>query len=192
MMQSVLPHPPTLDAAEVDRIRKLSEYVARNGAEFEMKVKLKEIGNSAFSFLDSNENPAGYQFYMWLLFCAKHYYTDQQVDQIIVQHSISIGTASTLGLIDLTQEDYSFCMNLLTKNTGSKECIKEIRNWFLLRAHSAAAISFLFIDYMRSLNASHPENSEQSLFKNMLHSVYAINDIMFNSSVARSEGPYTR
>ena len=77
-------------------------------------------------------------------------------------------------------------------NTGSKDCIKEIRNWFLARAHSATAISFLFIDYMRNINAKHAESPEQSLFKNMLHTVYAINDIMFNSSVARSEGPYTR
>ena len=195
MIQSVLPYPQTSDIEESNRIRKLSEYVARNGPEFEMKVKVKEAGNIAFSFLDPNENSAGNQFYNWLLFCAKHFYTCQQVEQIEAQHCSSIRAASSSGLIDLTQEDYSYCTSLLTKNTGSKECIKELRNWFLARSHSASAISFLLIDYMNHLNISQMGNSEghgPGLFKNMLHTLYAINDIMFNSAAATSEGPYTR
>ena len=198
MIQSVLPSLQTSNIEETNRIRKLSEYVARNGPEFEMKVKAKEAGNVAFSFLDPNENPAGNQFYMWLQFCAKRNYTSQQVEQIEAQHCLSIRAASSSGLIDLSQEDYSYCMSLLTKNTGSKECIKEIRNWFLARSHSASAISFLFIDFLKHLNKTHQENSEteqgseQGLFKSMLHTVYAINDIMFNSAIATSEGPYTR
>jgi hypothetical protein len=59
MIQSVLPHPPLNDVEEINRIKKLSEYVARNGPEFEEKVRLKEVGNSAFSFLTASENPAG-------------------------------------------------------------------------------------------------------------------------------------
>lgn len=191
MIQSVFPHPPVGDAEEINRIRKLAEYVARNGPEFEIKVKQKEAGNIAFSFLDPNENPSGNHFYMWLLFCAMHFYTSQQVEQIESQHCLSIGAASASGLIDLSQADYSHYMGLLSKNSGSKECIKELRNWFLSRSHSASAISFLFLDHMKNLIATRQQN-EQGLFKSMLHTVYAINDIMFNSAAARSEGPYTR
>lgn len=83
-------------------------------------------------------------------------------------------------------------MNLLTKNTGSKECIKEIRNWFLMRSHSAVAISFLIIDYMKNMHILYSTNNEQGLFKAMLHTLYSVNDVMFNAGSARTEGPYTR
>jgi hypothetical protein len=192
MIQSVLPYPPTEDVDEVNRIKKLSEYVARNGPEFEAKVKEKEVGNSAFSFLSANDNFKGHQFYMWLLFCAKHFYTQEQVEQIELEHVHRIGEASVLGAVDLTQEDYSYFLNILAKNSGSKESIKELRNWFLGRSHSAASIIFLFVDHMKNLCLSHINNPEQGLFKNMLHTVYAINDIMFNSAAACTEGPYTR
>lgn len=59
MIQSVLPHPPVGDTEENARVKKLTEYVARNGPEFELKVKEKEASNPAVSFLNPNENPAG-------------------------------------------------------------------------------------------------------------------------------------
>jgi hypothetical protein len=192
MIQSVLPHPAVGDADSVNRIRKLAEYVARNGPEFEIKVKEKEAGNAAFSFLDPLIDLLGNQYYSWLLFCAKHYYTAEQVEQIETQHCSRMRSASLSGMVDLTQEDYTFYMTLLSKNTGSKEFIKEARNWFLTRSHSASAISFLFIDHMKNLCANFVPNQESGLFKSMLHAVYAINDIMFNSAAANSEGPYTR
>lgn len=192
MIQSVLPHPPVGDADTVNRIRKLAEYVARNGPEFEIKVKEKEAGNAAFSFLDPLVDFSGNQFYSWLLFCAKHFYTAEQVEQIEAQHCTRIRPASISGTIDLTQEDYTFYITLLSKNTGSKEFIKEARNWFLTRSHSASAVSFLFIDHMKSLYTTFSQQQEPGLFKSMLHGVYAINDIMFNSAAANSDGPYTR
>jgi hypothetical protein len=116
--------------------------------------------------------------------------------QIESDHCQRIQEAASMGLLDLTQDDYSYYMNLLYKNTGSKECIKELRNWFLMRSHSAVAISFLLLEYMKNLNINHISNFQENqglgLFKPMLHTVYAINDIMFNSSLARTEGPYTR
>lgn len=192
MIQSTLPHPPVGDADSVNRICKLAEYVARNGPEFEIKVKEKEAGNAAFSFLDPHVDLLGNQYYSWLLFCAKHFYTAEQVEQIETQHCSRIRSASLSGMIDLTQEDYTFYMTLLSKNTGSKEFIKEARNWFLTRSHSASAVSFLFIDHMKNLCATFVQTQESGLFKSMLHAVYAINDIMFNSAAATSEGPYTR
>lgn len=192
MIQSVLPHPPVGDVDMVNRIRKLTEYVSRNGPQFEIKVKEKEAGNVAFSFLDPNVNPSGHHFYSWQLFCAKHFYTTEQIEQIEAEHRLRIGPSSARGAIDLSQEDYSFYMSLLLKNTGSKECIKELRNWFLARSHSAFSIGFLFIDHMMNLISTFAQNKEPGLFKCMLSTVYAINDIMFNSAAANSDGPYTR
>lgn len=190
-MQSVLPHPPVGDLEAVNRIRKLAEYVARNGPEFESKVKEKEAGNTAFSFLDKEINAPGNRFYCWLLFCAKHFYSQDQVETIEIQHSLRIGQASATGSIDLTEEDDASFRLLLAKNTGSKECIKELRNWFISHSHSASAISFLFIEHMKNLNAANVNSQEAGIFKSMLHTVYAINDIMFNSAAANSDGPYT-
>jgi Surp module/CID domain len=191
MIESVIPHPPVGDLDTVNRIRKLAEYVARNGPEFELKVKEKEAGNVAFSFLDRDLNPPGNRFYSWLLFCAKHFYTLDQVDAIETQHSLRIGQASVTGSLDLTEEDDAFFRSLLIKNTGSKECIKELRNWFISHSHSASAISFLFIEHMKNLNATCANSQDAGLFKSMLHTVYSINDIMFNSAGANSDGPYT-
>jgi hypothetical protein len=75
MIQSVLPHPPLNDVEEINRIKKLSEYVARNGPEFEEKVRLKEVGNSAFSFLTASENPAGIYSHAYIhIFAYIHMY----------------------------------------------------------------------------------------------------------------------
>ena len=192
MIQSVIPCSSLGDPEKVNRIRKLAEYVARNGPEFEVKVKEKESDNVLFSFLDPVVDNPGNLLYSWQLFCAKHFYTTEQIENIEAQHCTRLRPASLTGCIELSSEDYSSYMSLLAKNTGSKELIKEIRNWFLARSHSASAISFLIIDYMTGLSITFATNQEPGLFKSMLHTVYAINDIMFNSAAATSEGPYTR
>ena len=65
-----IPCPPPEEATLADTIKKMVAYVARNGPDFEEKVKLKEANNPMFSFLYDTTSDT-YGFYRWQLFCAK-------------------------------------------------------------------------------------------------------------------------
>ena len=75
---NVIPYPTPEDEDLLSRITKLATYVARNGTEFEDRVKDKERSNPLFEFL-FNENFDGFFFYQWKLFCQNNQYTDDQV-----------------------------------------------------------------------------------------------------------------
>ena len=78
---------------------------------------------------------------------------------------------------------------MLRSNTGSKDSIINIRRWVLKRAHSIVAIGILFESYAKSVCAVSADSEVD--FLRLLHLVYVINDILFNSKSASTSGPYT-
>eukprot|EP01038_Epipyxis_sp_PR26KG_P007897 gene7897-10719_t len=179
------PMPITLhDAEAVDRIRKLSSYVARNGKEFEEKVRVKEANNDHFNFLN-NSSSEEYQYYQWILHCIR-YQPPLSTDQIKIiedTHATNLKEYSIKGSVDLTMEDKLELQNLLASNTGSKDCIKSLRRWILDRSHSIIAIILIIKKFIQSCSS----------FNIMLYTIYAINDIFYNTSTtATTRGPYTR
>lgn len=57
------------DAGLEQRITKLTEFVARNGSQFEEMMRQKQNGNPEFAFLFGGE---GSPFYRWKLYCTAH------------------------------------------------------------------------------------------------------------------------
>ena len=201
-MQSALPYPPPkvvpgeatgTEDNEIIRIRKLVEYVVRNGPDFEEKVRQKEANNPKFSFLQSESNPAGYLYYRWFLFCGKHFYTPEQIEQIEYHHCLRILPVARLGQLEMTQEDYQQCHVLLANNNGTKDMIKAIRSWTIARAHSITAIAFAFLDFIVAQRHTVTQQGipPDKVFQKLLHTVYVLNDVVFNHAQARTEGPYT-
>jgi hypothetical protein len=125
-----------------DRIKKLVPYVARNGKEFEDKVKQKEGENSLFNFLylsgyascgdiDNgninssncilNKSNEGYWYYKWMLYCVQKGLSPSDVQNIEKKH-IEYLKADILrnpGFLDLIDEDKAELKYWLPKNTGS-------------------------------------------------------------------------
>lgn len=93
------------------------------------------------------------------------------------------------GSIDLTAEDKTYLYEMLGSNTGSKDNIASIRRWAMKRAHSIVAVGFIFESFARSV-CSRSVDSDAD-FHRVLHLVYVINDIFFNSKNASTAGPYT-
>ena len=167
------------------RIKKLVGYVCRNGVDFENMVKQKESGNVKFDFLRDGE---GADYYKWQLFCGRRHYTEDTINRIESRHRDRI-IGLPPGYLDLSQEDRDALRNFLETNTGSKECVKMIRKWILERAHSMIAIGAQLRYFVSSQLA--PQPSEE-VFTKLLHTVYIVNDVLFNRSSVTMKGPYTR
>lgn len=188
LLKPAVPHPPPADAEETDTIKKLANYVARNGEAFEEKVRQNKAGDPKFNFLSVEANTLGFHFYQWELFCSKHQYTQDQVTQIEDNFRNQISNIQP-GCIDLTPDDSAALISLLRQNSGSKDSIKSLRRWLLERAHSLSASTALMYNYCKSLQLS---GASKESFTGTLHTIYVINDILFNGSGATTAGPYTR
>jgi hypothetical protein len=189
MEKICVPAPAPSDAEECIAIDKLVEYVSRNGVAFEEKVKLNEVANPKFSFLYEEQNQAGYSYYQWRLFCVRRRYTPDQVHAIENVHTAKL-EACQPGYMSLLDSDTSALSTLLTNNNGSKDTVKSFRKWILTRAHSLAAIAFEFMGFL-DMFAATQQGAGAVIYQKVLHSIYIINDVLFNGSNATTLGPYT-
>ena len=160
-MEKILPFPAPLlllsavaDSSEsrednhlslCDRIRKLAPYVARNGKEFEDKVKQKEGENPLFNFLNLsgyaifggiesnngilNKANEGYWYYKWMLYCAQKGLSNSDIQNVEKKHVefLKSEILQNSGFLDLIDEDKAELQYWLPKNTGSKDFIKALR-----------------------------------------------------------------
>lgn len=180
----VIPSLPPEEPEVLERIKKLVAYVARNGEQFEVKVREKEANNPHFSFL-TDATSEQHHYYKWMLFIAVHHYTEDQVRQMESKHNHKIEWR-TPGSLDLTPADEQQFRSQLLANNGSKDAIKSIRKWVLDRAHSMIKIGRVFRNYSNDLTRL-PNSYSQ-----LLHAAYVVNDLFYNCKGARILGPYTR
>eukprot|EP01041_Mallomonas_annulata_P000253 gene252-467_t len=176
-----VPAPEPADNEDASRIRKLANYVVKNGPNFEDIVRNKEKDNIKFSFLNGGNYS---QYYKWILFCLRQSYSDNQI-KAVEDEFRNIITDSTPGSIDLTNEDKLKLVNLLQHNNGSKESIRETRKWIIERSHSCTAIILQIKSYIKNIVPG------PGIFQHVLHTIYVLNDILFNQSSAKMRGPYT-
>lgn len=229
VMENVFPFPaPTLlsavaDSSEnnkednnlslCDRIKKLAPYVARNGKEFEDKVKQKEGENPLFNFLylsgyaifgsiessgilsKANE---GYWYYKWMLYCAQKGLSSSDIQNVEKKHIeyLKSEILQNPGFLDLIDEDKAELQFWLPKNTGSKDFIKALRKWILDRSHSIRAIGNGFCQFIKEISSTVESKSNStdilSVFNKILHSIYVLNDVLYNCKGATTMGPYTK
>ena len=184
-MKYAIPYPKPLDSEELATIHKFIEYVLRNGEIFELKIKEKERDNPKFNFLFSSKNEAGNGYYQWILFCKQNLLTEDNI-LWIENHYRHLMSTCLPGTIDLTFDDRAILVSLLAQNNGSKESIKSIRKWILARAHSFSSIVQVVAEILRQ------ESTESNSFSKFLHTIYVLNDVLFNGSDASTQGVYTR
>jgi len=198
-MAAPVPFPPPKPASadgeddEATRIRRHVEEMLRqgaNGAAYEERLRKQEVASPKYLFLDPMINAAGHGYYRWRLFCERQGYTAEQVRGVEAEHSQRLRPAAVHGTIDLTADDRARCLHMLQRNTGTKDAIKELRTFVLQRAHSAVAVGAALLAFTASerANAAAPERA----FRKLLHTLYVINDVVFNHSNATTDGPYTK
>jgi hypothetical protein len=186
-MTSVIPAPAPPSEELATRIKKLATYVARNGIEFEHKVREKEGKNPQFQFLFDNSSE-GHLYYKWMVYCTQHLYADDQIRCMEDNHAHRIEWRAPSGTLQLTIHDEADLQTLLQKNNGSKEAIKSTRKWILDRAHSIVHIGLVFCHFADQ----HARDNGSSAYSQLLHTAYIMNDVLYNAKLARSSGPYTR
>ena len=227
-MEKILPFPAPLlsavaDSSEsrednhlsfCDRIRKLAPYVARNGKEFEDKVKQKEGENPLFNFLNLsgyaifggiesnngilNKANEGYWYYKWMLYCAQKGLSTSDIQNVEKKHVefLKSEILQNSGFLDLIDEDKAELQYWLPKNTGSKDFIKALRKWILDRSHSIRAIGNCFCQFIKEISSTVESKSNAadilSVFNKILHSIYVLNDVLYNCKGSTATGPYTK
>lgn len=180
----IVPYPPPADAEDCKRITALAAYVAKNGTDIEKAVLQKEQNNPKFSFLSGGEY-AG--FYRWSIFVAKRNYTDEVINRLLAHHTERLQSTAA-GYLDLLVEDRRVLENMLINNSGSKEGIKTIRCWITERSHSMAIIADIIAAHVRCLAQTRAPATSTKI----LHTIYLINDVFFNSAGLSQFGPYTQ
>ena len=199
-----------------DRIKKLVPYVARNGKEFEDKVKQKEGENSQFNFFYLsgyasygdiengsncilNKSNEGYWYYKWMLYCVQKGLSSSDIQNIEKKHIeyLKADIIRNPGFLDLIDEDKVELQYWLPKNTGSKDFIKALRKWILDRSHSIRAIGIYFCHFINDLSSTVLSTNSAaadilSAFNKILHSIYVLNDVLYNCNGASAMGPYTK
>lgn len=183
----VIPASAPADEELAARIKKLATYVARNGIEFERKIREKEGNNPQFQFLFDSSGD-GYLYYRWVLFCTENQYTDAQVKCMEDNHSHRIEWRAPSGVLQLTQSDELDLQTLLENNIGTKDSIKALRKWTLDRSHSVVHIGLKFSQFADRL----AQENGSAAHTRLLHTAYVLNDILYNAKSARPAGPYTR
>lgn len=184
MEVQIVPYPPPTDPEDRKRITALAAYVAKNGADIEKAVLQKEQNNPKFNFLRGGEY-AG--FYQWSIFVSKQNYTDEVVNRLLTQHAERLQNTAA-GYLDLLVEDRRVLENMLINNNGSKDGIKTIRCWITDRAHSMAVIADVIAAHVRCLAQTRAPATSTKI----LHTIYLINDVFFNSAGLSQFGPYTQ
>ena len=195
---TAIPCPVLKDGSEDlnDRIKKMVGYVARNGSDFERKVREKEENNPLFDFL-RNKASDGYFYYTWFLFCTKNQYADEQIKSIEEAHVAKLKSCSP-GSMELTEDDREEMKTKLIANTGTKDSIKALRKYLIERAHSFIAIGIAIKEYVLDLAKPLTEGGNAdpdpttTKFTAVLHTIYAINDVLYNKAGATTNGPYTK
>mmetsp|Transcript_15933 Transcript_15933/g.26690 ORF Transcript_15933/g.26690 Transcript_15933/m.26690 type:complete len:559 (+) Transcript_15933:175-1851(+) len=190
--QDCIPAMKPSQEEDLNRIEKLVAYIIRNGLSFQDMIKNKEKDNPQFSFLFDGKDTA---YYQWRLLCTLREYSDRNILQIKQQHASRLLTLPT-GALSLISSDKNVLRRLLQNNTGSKECIRALREFIIARAHSGAAVGIELKLYAGQLVSPSIETDPEmttnvSIFTKLLHLIYVINDVLFNRATATFCGPYT-
>lgn len=206
----VFPYPPPEDDTELtDRIQKLATYVARNGKEFEAKVKEKEQSNPQFSFL-ADTSCEGYLYYQWHLFCLTHQYTPEQIEGMSSKHKSKLLGLLPKGVMELSTQDSTQLLTMLQSSNGSKDTIKTARKWIVDRCQCIVNIGVIIRKYVISVAARSQQRSSSSSsslgtttdadgvggsiqadnsFSQILFTIYILNDLFYNTRLIKV-GPF--
>ena len=205
----VFPYPPPEDDSELtDRIQKLATYVARNGKEFESKVKEKEQSNPQFSFL-ADTSSVGYLYYQWYLFCLIHQYTPEQIEGMDSKHKSKLLGLLPKGVMELSIQDSTQLLTMLQSSNGSKDTIKTARKWIVDRCQCIVNIGVIIRKYVISVSARSQQkasssstgtttdaadgvggsNQADNSFSQILFTIYILNDLFYNTRLIKV-GPF--
>lgn len=186
---SVVPYGAPKDAELAERVRLIAQQVYQVGHHIESSLLVTPQGE----FLQDHTCDA-YRYYTWILYALKEGISLERLADLERLHVNRIAPIGRRGGLKLTSSDQFDLLLKLQTNTGSKESIKAIRKWVLDRAHSIICISSMIKDYVDKVVtscAASGVNNITMVFDKVLYTLYAVNDILFNSKDVSSIGVYT-
>ncbi|BDA50806.1 probable calcium homeostasis endoplasmic reticulum protein at N-terminal half [Coccomyxa sp. Obi] len=164
------------DDALAQRISKLAQFAARNGPNFVELMRTKQAGNSEYDFLNGG---TGSDYWRWTLYCTLY---NLPVDQPIVPQSFGTQPTSAQQLpaliASLPLEVSSGFSQVLAALTGSKDSIRQSKDWFIACALHAAGMAAMMADHV----------SKAASYDQQLHVLYLANDVLLKGQTQRGEG----
>lgn len=122
-------------------------------------------------------------YYNWLLFCQDNHISDEHRKYLESSHKQRLSSVAA-GFLDLSDEDIQDLQRKLNENAGSRDDVKSLRKWVLERSHSIVAIAREIKNFIKSAVLMNREDT-------ILHTLYTVNDVLYNMKDATSIGPYT-
>ena len=128
--QGYVPRPtaPPSDPEVASTIKKLAEYVHKNGADFERMMKEKQTENTKFSFLFGGD---GHDYYCWCKHCAAMNITAAQVAAQVAVHLAQQPPPAPIPT--LTDAHKAELRGMLSALSGTKDNIKTGQKWMMER-----------------------------------------------------------
>jgi hypothetical protein len=131
--------------------------------------------------------PLHKNYIYWLQYCeSQGCWSIHHVRQIEDNHRRNLLDAPP-GFIGLLDSDKDYLLQLLHQNDGSEVSIRSIRDWCLKYAHSMHAIIVILTRFVQLCI----QTNHGTLPAQLIHTLYAINDLLFRREEAYNKGPYT-
>lgn len=143
---------------------------------------------------EERDDPAFAEFeysclYQWKKFCIIQKWNAAECSSILERQKQYV-LGQVPGCLDMLQRDRLRIRKLLQGVNGSKEIVRQVRNWILLHAHSIVSVATEVASIVDSLVDSHGSTREDSV-QQLFYVLYIVNDVLFNRSSASMAGPYT-
>jgi hypothetical protein len=166
-------------------IEEAARSIAGAGSSQAPAIDASEI-TSNYPFL-ADKSSDEYRYYSWLL-CKKACKLSEEDEVLVKEQYIDSFLNFVPGGVDLLDHDKHNLLKLLADNNGTKEKVKSIRRWVLDRSHSMIAIGIMLSQHVDQVK----QNQSSKPYEAILHTIYVINDILFNGSNASMNGVYIR
>jgi hypothetical protein len=159
----VQPTAPPSDPDVASTIKKLADYVNKNGADFERMMREKQTQNAKFSFLFGGD---GFEYYRWCKHAAAMNMSEEMVNaQVAVHQSQNPGAFKHPTLTDTQKAQF---MTMLDALTGTKENIKAGQKWFFEQWKEAREVMGMVLRKAHGCDT----------FDTKLFMIYIINDVV--------------
>jgi hypothetical protein len=185
---------PPADGDMATTIKKLAEYVHKNGGSFETMMKEKQQANPKFTFLFGGE---GYEYYRWMKHCAANNWNEGQINSQLaasqgqgqgqgiaqvqampaaaagphhahLQPAAAPGPAGGAMPFGMSEQVSAELEKLLADLGGSKDHIKGGKNWIFTQWRCNDAVMKRMLAFAR----------DESNFDKKLYMVYVLNDVL--------------
>lgn len=135
----------------------------------------------------SEKYPTFHKYIKWIEYCVynKQCIQLEYIQLIEKNHATLLTIHASLGNLGLLKHDYDHLYHLLRSHNGTQDHTKIIRRFCIEFSHSIKCIIHIIYSHIKyCMNSSYS-------FSKIMDFIYVIDDVLYDSDLATSSGPYT-